>query len=82
MVAQYIAHWEKGITGDGKLVSNAVEKKKMGTKQGTYIDRIEKDHPGYIHEMLRYVMKIETDQATWREITMAMQAKSALPDET
>jgi hypothetical protein len=63
-------------------VSNAVEKKKMGTKQGTYIDRIEKDHPGYIREMLRCAMKIETDQATWREITIAMQAKSALPDET
>ena len=39
MVAQYIADWERGIKGFyGKLVSNAVEKKKMGTKQGTYID--------------------------------------------
>jgi hypothetical protein len=82
MVAQYIADWERGIEGDGKLVTNAVEKKKMGTKQGTYIDRIERDHPGYIHEMLRYAMKVETDTATWKELAMAMQARSALPDET
>ena len=46
----------------------------MGTKQGTYIDRIERDHPGYIHEMLRYAMKIESDTATWKELAMAMQA--------
>jgi hypothetical protein len=82
-MAQYIANWERGIKGDGKLVSNAVEKKKMRAKQGTYIDRIEKDHPGYIHEMLCNAIKIETDQTTWKELTSAMLvAKSALLDET
>jgi hypothetical protein len=48
------------------------EAKKMGPKKGTYTDRIESEHPGFLHKMYRAAVKQEGPEAPWRDIAKAM----------
>jgi hypothetical protein len=48
----------------------------MGPKHGTYTERIEAAHPGYLHDVYRRALKAVGVEATWSEIALAMNEDS------
>lgn len=49
---------------------------RTATGRMSYTDKIEKDHPGYLHELYRYAVRMKGIRATFAEIAESMNAKS------
>lgn len=68
---------QKGIaTGNARAMSRSF------THTPSYTDRIEKEHPGYLHELYRYAIRTRGILSTFSEIAETMNSKSATSEET
>ena len=47
----------------------------------SYVDIIENDHPGYLHELYRYTTKIVCHKSSFAEIAIVMNDKSSVSPE-
>ena len=50
--------------------------------RGTYMARLENDHPGYLRDMFCYSERVGGALATWQEIAESTNQKSAAPGES
>jgi hypothetical protein len=57
--------------------------RKKAVGRTPYTEKIEKAHPGYLHELYRYMyaIRMKGSMASFQEIADCMNAKSATPDE-
>ena len=72
------ASWvEKAVWSEEKTTTgNVLADRQKGPAQGKYIERVERDFPGYLHRMYRAAVKEVTAEATWGEIAKEMNNKS------
>lgn len=47
----------------------------------TYVDSLEKEHPGYLRELFRYAERVIGTTATWQELAEVVNKKSSAPGE-
>lgn len=62
--------------GDPPL-SEVFETKKLGPRGGTYLEKIEEAHPGYVLELYRAAIRADGADSSWTEIASQMEALSA-----
>jgi hypothetical protein len=69
-----------GVSGK-KCLNGRVEVSKMGPKLGTYTERIEANHEGYLHKTYRKAIKKVGPTGSWLEIAVAMNVISEKENE-
>ena len=50
--------------------------------KASYVDTVEKQHPGYLHSLYRYAVSVKGHLATFNDIAQTMNERSASPGET
>jgi hypothetical protein len=65
-------------TGSLRLI-DALSLRPVGNQAGSYVDRLEVEHKGYIALLFRQAQKEEGNKATWKEYARAMNILSAVP---
>jgi hypothetical protein len=68
-------------TGTPRLI-DALTPRPTGNTQGSYTDRIEADHPGYLTWLFRQAQKKDGNKATWKEYAKSMSILSAVPEDS
>jgi hypothetical protein len=76
MWKQWLKQFEAAVEGQENGMAILLDNKKMGPKHGTYTERIEAAHPGYLHDVYRCTLKAVSVEATWSEIALAMNEDS------
>ena len=73
--------WRKQATA-GILGGKSHPIGRRNNPRTAYTDTIEKDNPGYLHELCRYALRTKGIRATFDELATSMNAKSAVESES
>jgi hypothetical protein len=67
-------------TGEPRLI-DALKPRPCGNSKGSYTDRIEAAHKGYLASLFRQAQSKDGNKATWMEYATTMNILSAVPDD-
>ena len=81
LVSTRMTAWYGGINKSIRLRESQHTLSPSWSRSVTYVFKIEKTHPGYLHELFRNAQRILGGLATYQKITDNMNEKSAMPGE-
>jgi hypothetical protein len=71
-VKTWMALLDKALHSDGINFLNVITNKQLESQQGKYIERLERNHPGYLHAMFCKAGRKVGFDATWLELAEEM----------
>jgi len=77
MLDKWVKQLDQAIKNPEEFdLNDVLGNKKMGPKMGTYTERIEQQHPGFLHQMYRLACKEIGADSNWRDLADEMNVQS------